>query len=331
MKVITKVVLDITTGEVIERECYDYDGPVMLCKGDSAPAPPQVTYTQSPEQRQMWQTFALPATERLATQMEGGAPAWEIPKAPSFVDMVPSAQGLWSSIEGPGVQSYALPDATMLQPTQEWWQGVDPGIKAGLWQPYQEAGERLFEDYGARGLAGNPSAGVSGAAMAGLGELYAQGARNVPLQAFELGRQGRQMQYGSELARNIGAAGQLRENAMARYGQLQQEAAMDREAAIQDYNQALQYNQLLNQQRMMPFGMLPSLAGGAYSTPVIQQMPAGGGGGFNIGGALGGAGTGAMIGSAMAPVGATGLAALGGPLGLGIMGASALAGGMGGK
>ncbi len=33
MKVYTKVVIDIATGQIIERECYDYEGPVALCDG----------------------------------------------------------------------------------------------------------------------------------------------------------------------------------------------------------------------------------------------------------------------------------------------------------
>jgi len=37
MKVYTKIVIDMEKGSVIETECFNYTGPIALCKGGSAP------------------------------------------------------------------------------------------------------------------------------------------------------------------------------------------------------------------------------------------------------------------------------------------------------
>lgn len=44
MKVYEKIVIDILTGQVVEEESHEYDGPVALCKGDDA-APTEVQET----------------------------------------------------------------------------------------------------------------------------------------------------------------------------------------------------------------------------------------------------------------------------------------------
>lgn len=36
MKIYTKIVIDIETGDVVEQECFDYDGEFVLCKGGGA-------------------------------------------------------------------------------------------------------------------------------------------------------------------------------------------------------------------------------------------------------------------------------------------------------
>jgi len=51
MKIITRVVIDIATGRVINEEAYDYRGPVALLKGaESPPTPePPPAYVPPPE------------------------------------------------------------------------------------------------------------------------------------------------------------------------------------------------------------------------------------------------------------------------------------------
>jgi hypothetical protein len=48
VKIYHKLILDIATGEILGEDSFDYNGPLALCKGGSAPAPPpQKTKTEN--------------------------------------------------------------------------------------------------------------------------------------------------------------------------------------------------------------------------------------------------------------------------------------------
>jgi hypothetical protein len=137
----------------------------------------------------------------------------------------------------------------------------------------------------------------------------------------------------AELAKDWGKGVESRAMGMI-MPQLMQEWQMNAGASQQGWaqnatNEMERWRQLQSQQRL-PYEILPGLAGGSLSQPQSMTQPVIGGG-FSPSGALGGAGTGAMLGSMMAPAGAMGLGALGGPAGLGLMAGMGMLGGMGGK
>ncbi len=125
MKIYTKVVIDMESLETLYEESYDYEGEMALCGGGSSGS--KVKYSQSPEQQEMYDMLQ-PYMEQAFSQ--GG---WDISEPPDPRNEIPSMQGVIS-----GVPMYNLPSAESLQPTQQWWQGVSPDVKQGLWQPYED-------------------------------------------------------------------------------------------------------------------------------------------------------------------------------------------------
>jgi hypothetical protein len=106
-------------------------------------------FVQSPEQRQLFQTF-LPMAHRVAQ----GQPLWDVPEP--------------------------------ITPTGEWFQGIAPEVRQGLWAPYQEAGQQLGEMFGSRGQLGSPRAGPSGAYGAAMGSFAADASKDVGIQAWQM-------------------------------------------------------------------------------------------------------------------------------------------------
>jgi len=128
MKIYTKIVINMDTMETEDTEGFEYQGEVALCGGSDA----GVNYEQSPEQRQMY-GYLAPMVEMMSQRAGGSQPLWETGAPPDPRDEIPSMQGVMSD-----VTPYGIPQAA--QPNQQWWQGVSPDVKAGLWQPYKEAG-----------------------------------------------------------------------------------------------------------------------------------------------------------------------------------------------
>jgi len=240
MKVYTKVVIDMTTLEIEDAEGFEYDGEVALCGGSD----PSVDYTQSSEQEQMYEMLF----PQIQAASEGGG--WPISQPPDPRDEIPSMQGVMS-----GVPMYGIPSSESLQPTQQWWQGVSPDVKAGLWQPYKEAGAQLSEMMGGRGQWGSMRGGPSGAAGAAMGKIASEGAMQVPLQAWGMGEQGRMAGYQAELGRSQqDYQNRLRES-LTDYGRHEQAFGGGMERWRQ--SQSL-------------YGAIPGMMGGTYSQPVVD-------------------------------------------------------------
>lgn len=241
MKIYTKVVINMETLETEYTEGFEYEGELALCGGGSEPS---IGYAQSPEQRQIYGMVA-PYLQQAFSQ--GG---WNISEPPDPRNEIPSMQGVLSDIP-----MYDIPSTEMLQPTQQWWEGVSPDVKAGLWQPYQEASQQLTEYMGGRGQMGSARGGFSGSAGAGMGEIMAQGAMNVPLQAWQMGEQGRMAGWGAELGRNQRGYQNLVQEALTDYGRHEQAFG----GQMQQWGME---NQL--------FGGVPSMLGGTYPSSVVN-------------------------------------------------------------
>ena len=363
MKVYTKVVIDMDSLDVLEEENFDYEGLIAECKGGGGGTTTKTEYVQSPEQRQIYQKV-LPAITQIGQRAAGQiGPLWEpgpapdVPLAPTMAGALtgvqdPSAAGIFTGVEDPsmagvlsGYAPYTVPQAVM--PSAEWYQGIAPEVRAGIWAPYEEAATAMTGRLESLGQLGAARPGGSAAAGAALGKFTAEAGQQAGLQAWQMTapqlmqrRQElleRDMLSRQELQRESVAdyesAGRMAEFArkerLADYGTLGQRAGFERQERMADI-QALAaqqqtgfgletegWRQRLAEQQF-PYMVLPGLAGGTYSTPVVTQQ--GGGGGGGVGGAAGGALGGAIAGSALGPWGTAGGALLGG-----------ISGAMGGK
>lgn len=350
------------TGEVIEEEYYDYNGPIAECKGGGGST---VTYTQSPEQAQIYRIIS-PVIGRIAQRALGpsnlfsstpgmygsvtsrvkipGIPfrvprlavynanrlkqfltpasqqdseykqqvedrLWDVPPAPP-APVMPSMRGVLT-----GVPPYAIPSPEFIMPTQAWWTSLSPHVKAGLWQPWNEAARQMMETMGATGQLGSARGGYAGTGERALGELYSRAGKDVGLQAWKMTAPGALMGWQELLTR--GKKG---------YQEALQEALADYESEVRrrqaDYSTGLTRWGEEIEEAKYPYAVIPGLLGGTYSQGVVQpNAPSPWPG---IGGAVGGGLAGYGVASGL---GLTGSAMLS-PIAFGtLMGASLLGGG----
>lgn len=249
MKIYTKVVIDMETLETLYEESYEYEGEIALCGGSDS----GVEYAQSPEQRQMY-SYLAPMMQMMTQRTGAGQPLWDTSQPPDPRDEIPSMQGVISD-----TPMYNIPSAESLQPTQQWWEGVSPDVKQGLWQPYTEASQQLSEYMGGRGQMGSPRGGFTGAAGAGMGEIMARGAQNVPMQAWEMGSQGRMADWQAQLGRNQQGYQNRLQEALTDYGRYEQA-----------FGGQMQRWGVENQAMAAPWSAIPGMMGGTYSSPVVN-------------------------------------------------------------
>lgn len=240
----------------------------MSSGGDSS-----VEYTQSPEQRQLLAAI-MPMIQGMGQYGQqryfGGAPQMG----------APSMSGVLT-----GQPMYDIPDPSSAMPTAEWYGSLAPEVKAGLYAPYEEAGQNLVEMMDSRGQGGSARGGYSGAAGAALGELAGSAAKNVGLNAWQMTSPMAMAGWNADLQRNQGA-----------WQQGQQER-------LGDYNTAMNvWNRPMGMMGMTGMGM-PQ----AYANP-----SSGGLGGAASGALMGGLGGGMLPASlGLGPFGMLGGAALG--------------------
>ncbi len=224
----------------------------MSSGGDSS-----VEYTQSPEQRQLFQSI-MPMVQGLAgygtERYFGDAPLMGAPSMSGVLTSQPM---------------YDIPSPATAMPTADWWGSLAPQVKAGLYAPYAEAGEGLMAAMGGRGQLGSARGGFSGAAGAAMGELASNAARDVGLNAWRMTSPMAMAGWQADLNRNIGA-----------YGVGQQER-------LADYNTAMNvWNRPMSTMGMMGMGM-----------PQGMVQPGGPGmGGLFSGGLMGGLAGGSIFG-----------------------------------
>jgi len=140
----------------------------------------KTTYTQSPEQAQMYRAL-LPLIQGLSERgvAQLGQPDWNMPLAPTM----PSMQSALSNTGNP------------LMPDKDWFSSLSPEVMSGVWAPYEDAANKLNERIGSTGQLGNARGGISGNAAAGLGEFYSGAGRDFGLQAWNMTQPGRQAEY----------------------------------------------------------------------------------------------------------------------------------------
>lgn len=224
----------------------------MSSSGDS-----KVKYTQSPEQRDIFQA-TLPLIEGLGqygTQRYfGGAPNMG----------APSMSGVLT-----GQPMYDIPSPSTAMPTGDWWGSLSPNVKAGLYAPYAEAGQGLMGAMAGRGQLGSERGGFSGAAGSAMGELAGSAAKNVGLNAWQMTQPMAMAGWNADLMRN------------------QQAWGLGQQERLGDYNTSMNvWNRPLQTMGMAGMGLPQGYAQGG----------AGGIGGAAGGGLMGGLAGGSMFG-----------------------------------
>jgi len=180
-------------------------------------------------------------------------PNYGIPTAPTM----PSMSGVLSN-----VPMYNIPNA--VGPTTDWWNSVDPNIKAGAWAPYEQGASALGEKLGSMGQLGSARGGVSGNAAAGFGDYYAQAANQYGLGLWNMSQPGLMADYNAQLQRGItGYGNQLTEQGMNYQNQMNQ--------INQNYNNQMTAWQLpwqmaTNYNSLMPSGTYHADSGGTMGS-----------------------------------------------------------------
>ena len=217
----------------------------------------ETEYTQSPEARQMMQAIMpmIQGMGQYGTQRYfGGAPQMG----------APSMAGVLSS-----QPMYDIPNPSTAMPTADWYGALAPEVKAGLYAPYQEAGQTLMEQMGSRGQLGSQRDGFSGAAGAAMGKLAGEAAKNVGLNAWQMTAPMAMNAWNADLMRN------------------QQAYNVGQQERMGDYNTAMNVWQM--PQQMM--GMAPQF----MPQGIVQP------GSNTAGNMFGGAASGAMAGTMVSP------------------------------
>lgn len=209
MKIYTKVKIDIDTLETVEEDSFEYDGPIALCGGGG-----DVKYRQSPQQEQVFDAI-YPMIRGMGKAAQGGQPLWTTPSAPQ-VGQAPGS----------------------MIPNAGWYDNMDSGIKAGIWEPFQDASNQMLAGMNRGGQMGTPSGGYSPAAGAAMGEFYSNAAPKVASQAWDM--------FGPQRQYDMWAAGANQQAQMAQWGA---------------QNDAMSF----------PYRAMPGMLGGTYPEPIVSQ------------------------------------------------------------
>ena len=215
----------------------------------------KVKYDQSNEQKKIIKAL-LPMLKRFGNygrERYFGADAGPNMGAPSM-------EGVLT-----GQPMYDIPDPSMAMPTAQWYGSLSPEVKAGLYAPYEEAGEHLMNTMSSRGQLGSARGGLSGATGAAMGELAGNAAQNVGLNAWQMTAPAAMQNWQSQLNRNVNA-----------YNAGQQERLGDFNTAMNVWDRPWQAMSFLG--HGMPQGVVtpgaPSRWGGAVAGGMAGGMGA---------------------------------------------------------
>jgi hypothetical protein len=192
-----------------------------MCGGSST------SYVQSPEQKQIY-TALLPMIQKMTgfTTGNGASSLYDISGAPEYA-------------------GYEVPDTSSMMPTGNWWENLDPNIKSGITQPFQEGADQLGEQLLSFGE-GSQMGGASGSMAAGLGNYWAKAAPQMATTGWDMVSPALQQGWQANLLNNMNTSEKNYSTDMA------------------EWNAKLNMGQL-------PYNLLGSMMGGTYSTPVVSQ------------------------------------------------------------
>jgi len=233
MKIYTKVTISMDTGEVLDSESYEHDGPIAACKGGSS----KTTYVQSPQAQEALSAY-MPALYRMGQQGAYGAPLWNTGNIPT------------SSLGDYPVSGYEAPSAAGLMPSAANIGAIDPNIKEAVAAPYLEAIGQVTEQFG--GGMGSARAGLSGAGANVLNKSMQTMIPQYTQSLWNMVQPGLMTEYQA----NVGGTEAGWQAQLARAGAATSLAAQQYQA-----EQAA---------RAAPYQALPGIVGGAMPSPVTS-------------------------------------------------------------
>jgi hypothetical protein len=159
-----------------------------------------VSYTQSPQQRQM-QNLLMPVIKSFYGYGQQGPGTFDASAQPV---QAPVDQSVWNWKQkaraqginpnaSSGGQALGMPGQALM-PMAGWFEGMDESIKTGLREPYLDMGQKLMEQMNMRGQLGG-GAGMSPAAGAFMGEFGAEAGKGMGMQAWNMTQPGRMLPY----------------------------------------------------------------------------------------------------------------------------------------
>jgi len=160
MKIYTKVTISMDTGEVLDSESYEYNGPVAECKGGGGSS---TQYVQSPEARGLYQA-AYPAAYQAGTAAGRGQPLYNTGNMDySYAGYFPT-----TAYNVPEQYQVGGAEEMLYQPGM-----ISPEVIKGLQQPGLDIMGQAVEQFG--GGYGSARGGISGAGQ----ELFGRTARMI--------------------------------------------------------------------------------------------------------------------------------------------------------
>ena len=140
----------------------------------------QQGYVTSPQQEKLFEII-MPLMQEWANKgfNDVGPQPYVSPGMPS----IPATPGA-PSFNAPTAPS--IPDISSMMPTKGWYEGIAPGIKEAVWQPYMEGADVLKEQLGGIGALGNQRAGMSGAAADVFSDYFGDASSNVTKSLWDM-------------------------------------------------------------------------------------------------------------------------------------------------
>lgn len=134
------------------------------------------TTVQMPaEQKAIYQQL-LPMIQSASEKALGGQPLYPVSPYPNI--NYPSAGNYFSQLAnqsfGWNVPQRQVESATSMMPGQNWWSGLDAGVKQGIMQPFETGADTLAEQLNKYGQLGNARGGTSGIGATGLSNYWAE-------------------------------------------------------------------------------------------------------------------------------------------------------------
>lgn len=171
--------------------------------------------------------------------MGGSGPSLDFKRSKQQKWLWDWAQPFWENLSAGNMPDmWDVPDISSMMPGKNWWADLDPNIKAGIREPYEDASRQMLEVMGAKGQIGSASSPYSGSSQTATGKFWEDAATGMAGQGWNMVSPALTAGWNAELQRNMG-----------------------------------QY-----QQNMMPFQMLPQATQMSMPYPVVDPGTPGFGG-----------------------------------------------------